>query len=84
MNPGISWNDVAIMLATFLGPIAAVQAQKYLERRREVENRKISVFYALMATRSARISPEHVRALNSISLAFYGRSAPSRKGNTQS
>ncbi len=65
--------DVAIVFATIMGPILAVQAQKWIERVREDENRRIQVFYALMATRQARLSFEHVRALNSIDLAFYGR-----------
>ncbi len=32
------------------------------------------IFSTLMATRAARVAPEHVRALNMISMAFYGPS----------
>ncbi|MDR6387556.1 DUF6680 family protein [Paraburkholderia phenoliruptrix] len=59
--------------ATLLGPIFAVQAQKWVERAREATNRRQLVFATLMATRQSRVSIDHVRALNSIDLAFYGR-----------
>lgn len=64
---------IATVVATVLGPILAVQAQKAIERSRERNRRKIWVFHQLMATRRARLSPEHVQALNMIDLAFYGR-----------
>lgn len=64
--------DWAIIFATILGPILAVQAQKSVETFREKRSRKIRLFETLMATRAARISPEHVRALNMIDLIFYG------------
>lgn len=63
--------DYLMLLAVLLGPILAVQAQAYLERRRERRNGKLQVFYSLMATRADRISTEHVRALNRIDLEFY-------------
>lgn len=59
--------------ATLLGPILAIQAQKAIERARERRSRKTWVFQTLMATRAARVSPEHVQALNMIDLVFYGR-----------
>jgi hypothetical protein len=65
-------NEFAIILATLLGPVLAVQAQKAIERARERHSRKSWVFHQLMATRAARVSPEHVQALNMIDLAFYG------------
>lgn len=61
-----------IILATVLGPILAVQAQKAVESIRDRKNRKLWVFHNLMATRAARVSPEHVQALNMIDLVFYG------------
>lgn len=66
-------SEVVIVVATFLGPIFAVQAQKWIERGRERTERKESIFRALMATRHSRLSNEHVRALNMIDMAFYGR-----------
>jgi len=64
--------DWAIVFATLVGPILAVQAQKWIEGLRERRNRKHSVFHQLMATRKERLSPDHVKALNMIALAFYG------------
>jgi hypothetical protein len=59
--------------ATLFGPVLAVQAQKWVKRAREATNRRQLVFTTLMATRQSRVSIDHVRALNSIDLAFYGR-----------
>lgn len=64
--------DWIIVFATLLGPILAVQAQKWLEGIREQKGRKARVFTQLMATRAARLSPDHVQALNMIDLVFYG------------
>ncbi|MDE2157084.1 MAG: hypothetical protein KGJ32_14535 [Xanthomonadaceae bacterium] len=63
----------ATVLATVVGPILAVQAQKAVERVQERRRRKSWVFHQLMATRASRLSPDHVQALNMIDLAFYGR-----------
>lgn len=70
--------DWAIVGATLLGPVVAVQAQKWVERARDGKQRKRWVFETLMATRGARLSQDHVRALNMIDLAFYG-SGPGRR-----
>lgn len=64
--------DWLVIGATVLGPILAVQAQKVVELLRERRTRKLWVFQTLMATRAARLSPEHVQALNMINLVFYG------------
>ena len=61
-----------MVFATILGPILAVQAQKAVETFRERRSRKAQVFTQLMATRAARVSPEHVRALNLVDIVFYG------------
>ena len=65
--------DIAIVFATFVGPIAAVQAQKWVERAREKNARRVTIFRTLMATRAASLSPAHVEALNAIPIEFYGR-----------
>ncbi|MGN6691453.1 MAG: DUF6680 family protein [Sphingopyxis sp.] len=69
---GFSAVEAAIIVATIAGPILAVQAQKWLERGREVRERRTAIFRTLMATRSAVLSPEHVQALNAIPVEFYG------------
>jgi hypothetical protein len=60
-----------MIAATVIGPIAAVQAQKWVEKFRERRNEKMRVFAALMYTRGTRLSLEHVQALNRIELAFH-------------
>lgn len=64
--------DWLVIAATIAGPILAVQAQKWIERLRERRARKLWVFQQLMATRAARVSTDHVQALNMIDLVFYG------------
>ncbi len=68
----LEFKDLAVVLATLVGPILAVQAQKAVEAIRERRRRKTYLFEQLMATRASRVSPEHVRALNMIDLVFYG------------
>jgi hypothetical protein len=64
--------DWIIVLATLVGPILAVQAQKAVEAIKEHRGRKSRVFAQLMATRAARLSPDHVQALNMIDIVFFG------------
>lgn len=66
----MGFNDGALLVATILGPILAVQAQKFLERATERRRNKILIFRILMTTRATRLSTDHVRALNSIDLDF--------------
>jgi hypothetical protein len=62
------WIMVAAML---LGPILAVQIQKFLEARRELHRTRMNLFHTLMQTRGNRRDPAHVQALNSIDLLFH-------------
>src|SRR4051812_49285089 len=64
-------DSVAIIAATLMGPVFAVQAQKYLEHRRDARTRRDRIFRTLMATRAQRLSGAHVEALNLIDLEFY-------------
>lgn len=66
----MSYNEIISVCAIILGPILAVQIEKYLERRREKKNRRLSVFKTLMATRGSVLSWAHVEALNRIDLEF--------------
>lgn len=65
---------ISIIFATLIGPILAVQAQKWVERLGARRNRRDQVFRTLMATRATRLSPEHVQALNMIDFEFQLRS----------
>ncbi|MCC8396370.1 hypothetical protein LJ656_27645 [Paraburkholderia sp. MMS20-SJTR3] len=71
MDTTLKLGDLAIVLATFGGPIAAVQIQKYLDRRGETNRRQVAVFRALMGTRATPNSPDHVNALNAVPLEFH-------------
>ena len=62
--------DIIMIIAIFSGPIVAVQLQKYLENYREIKLRKIHIYKILMSTRAARLSENHIVALNSIDLEF--------------
>lgn len=63
--------QLIMILAIIVGPISAVQVEKYLDRKREQRNRKLWIFSSLMATRATRLSPAHVEALNRIEVEFY-------------
>ena len=60
------------IFAILLGPILAVQAQKWVESAKEKRNRRLYIFKRLMATRGAVLSPAHVEGLNMIDLEFAG------------
>ena len=68
----IKFTDLLIITATLIGPVLAVQAQKWLERGREIKNGQLRVFKTLMATRAVNLSPAHVEALNAVPIEFYG------------
>lgn len=63
-------SDWLMIGAVLAGPIIAVQLTRHLDNRREVRDRKLSIFKNLMATRSYVTSWVHVEALNRIDLEF--------------
>jgi RNA polymerase-binding transcription factor DksA len=73
---GLETKDWVTIAATIAGPILAVQAQKWVERARASAQRRDWIFTTLMGTRQARVSFDHVRALNMIDLAYYGTRIP--------
>lgn len=77
----MDWSLFVVAAATLLGPILAIQAQKWLERSRSIKERRLAIFRTLMATRAATISPEHVQALNAVPVEFYGDSKKLKKIN---
>src|SRR5690606_5203216 len=62
--------EIINVLAIVLGPILAVQIQKWLERQKENKQRKVEIFIALMDTRCNVLSHHHVEALDRIDLEF--------------
>ena len=65
----ITWN-FAIVAATFLGPILAVLATRWIDSYREKGRRRYDIFVALMTTRRITLSPEHISAINRIEIEF--------------
>ncbi len=68
--PTMTIADWLTILAILIGPIVAVQLTRYLDNKKEVRERKLTVFKTLMATRSYNLSWDHVVALNRIDLEF--------------
>jgi len=68
----IKVTDLAIVFATLLGPVFAVQVQVYLDRTRGKRARREQIFHTLMRTRSSSVAPEHVHALNAVPIEFFG------------
>ncbi len=62
--------DWLMITAVILGPIIAVQLTKYLDKKKDIRERKLWIFKTLMATRAFALSPHHVEALNRIDLEF--------------
>ncbi len=73
MDWSIKVTDLAIVFATAIGPILAIQIQKIIERRQEKRQLQLSIFKTLMSTRVSRMSERHVDALNMIPIEFYGQ-----------
>jgi hypothetical protein len=62
---------ILTIVAIVAGPIAAVIVTRKGDEARETRNRKSAVLTSLMRTRQARLSFDHVSALNLIQVEFY-------------
>jgi hypothetical protein len=69
-EPLLKTVDILTIAALILGPILAVQVQKFIETTRDAKNRRVWIFKTLMASRGAILSADHVAALNRIDLEF--------------
>ena len=69
----MDWTDGLTILAIVTGPVAAVLITRFFDRRHDKRRRQNEVLMSLMRTRGARLSAEHVGALNIIQLEFHGR-----------
>ena len=70
MDWSIKITVIIMIIAIFIGPIVAVQITEYLRNRKDARDRKVYIFRTLMATRSARLAPSHIEALNLVELEF--------------
>src|SRR5262245_57594896 len=75
---GIRLEGWLTILAVIVGPILALWAQCFSERRGELKQRKLRVFSDLMATRGTRLSGRHVEALNAIQVEFHAKRGQER------
>ena len=62
----------AVVFATVMGPVLAVEAQRRIALWKERRNRKQGIFRALMNTRANLLGPDAVNAFNAIPIEFYG------------
>jgi hypothetical protein len=60
------------IFALIAGPIVAVLITRWFDQSRVIKDRQLDVFRALMRTRKAALSPDHVNALNLVEIDFYG------------
>jgi len=63
---------LAIVIATFFGPVAAVLITRWNDSRAQRRERRLHIFRTLMATRLVAISLDHVMAINLIEVEFDG------------
>lgn len=68
----MSYIEILTISALILGPILAVQVEKFLSKVRQNREQKLSIFKTLMSTRGSVLSVSHVEALNRIDIEFYG------------
>lgn len=64
-------NTLGIIIATFLGPVAAVLVTRTVDRLHDRERRRLEVFRELMRSRRMALSQDHVRALNLVEIEFH-------------
>jgi hypothetical protein len=65
------WGAIAIVLATFFGPIVAVSISLWNQSRERHIARQVAVFTELMRWRRRRVSREFVTALNLVPVEFH-------------
>lgn len=65
------FGDFLVIVAIIVGPILAVQIQKFIENKKTEKERKMQVFRTLMATRATPLSALYVESLNMIDVEFY-------------
>ena len=68
----VSIDTWAVVLATIMGPLAAVLITRSNDYRREKRNRLLYVYRVLMASRRTNLSEEHVAAINLVEVEFHG------------
>ena len=76
-------NEILTIAALLLGPLIAVQLTRRLDDKKEVRERKLSIFKTLMGTRAYTTSLDHVGALNRIDLDVKGGAKVYHRGGVK-
>ena len=63
---------IAVVIATFAGPVLAVIVTRHIDETRQRRARQMDIFRSLMGSRRAPLSADRVRALNLVEIEFYG------------
>jgi hypothetical protein len=66
------WLGIAVVFATFFGPVFAVLLTRYIDDRRERRNRQMQIWRTLMGSRRYPTQQEYVTALNLVDVEFAG------------
>ena len=69
MDWTLKLGDLAIVVATFTGPIAALAIQRRIDESKDQHRRRLGVYRALMTERAV-VSPAFVAALNAVPIEF--------------
>jgi hypothetical protein len=67
----VSIDTWAVVLATMVGPVAAVLITRWNDQRHEQRNRLLHIYRVLMSTRRMSVSQEHVAAINLVEVEFH-------------
>ena len=65
------WIGIGTFVATFLGPLLAVEVSRRRDIERALYQRQLDVFRTLMRTRRRQLSEDYVNALNLIEVEFH-------------
>jgi hypothetical protein len=69
---GIKLEGWLTITAIVLGPLLAFVVQNWRDNRRAHKSRKLEIYRKLMLTLKVPLNPNHVDAINSIPVEFYG------------
>ncbi len=71
------WINIFVLIATIgaimWGPVVAVRMTKKNDDEKERQRQRFDVFRTLMKTRRLTLAPEHVMALNTVLVDYYGQ-----------
>ena len=70
----MEFKDWAVVFATCLSPLIAIQVSQYLNEKKHKRNERLHVFKTLLATRATTLDPRHIESLNMIDVVFHGNS----------